>query len=202
MEIQWPCELSQETTESLTSIARKVDTFSRKPSSTTNGGIIYLVKGIATVTFSGEGTNTMNAGIFGQGFWLGGAIISQTVRYKATIEALEPLEMLLFPQNKIEELCKTNPEIYKWLYHSTHKAQQAWVRAQISTLYDKETRIVSSLLEIAKYIPNIKGSFQKIHASQRQLSLITGISRPRLNETLKALETANEISLNAASFTY
>ncbi|WP_052772078.1 Crp/Fnr family transcriptional regulator [Vibrio mexicanus] len=122
-------------------------------------------------------------------------MIGQSVRYKATIEELEPIEMLIFPQAKIEELAKINPEIYKWLYHSTHKTQQAWIRAQISTLYDKETRIVSSLLEIAKYIPNIKGSFQKIHASQRQLSLITGISRPRLNETLKELEVSKEISL-------
>jgi DNA-binding GntR family transcriptional regulator len=39
----------------------------------------------------------------------------------------------------------------------------------------------------------------KIDISQKQLSQITGISRPRLNEVLKQLEAVGEISLERGS---
>ena len=118
---------------------------------------------------------------------------------KATIDEIYPTIIICFPKEKIDRLAATNDEVYKWLYHCTLDVQKCWLQAQLCSLYDRECRIVFSLLDISKRLPSVKGSLLKIDISQKQLSQITGISRPRLNEVLKQLEAVGEISLERGS---
>lgn len=164
-----------------------------------SGGVTYLKKGIIAITFGNENTNTMNSGIYGEGSWLGSSMINQSVHLHASIEELEPVEVIYFPKERIDALAATDPFVYKWLYHCSVKAQQQWLFAQITSLHDRQTRVVFTLLEIARLMKTVKGSFIKVSASQKQLSAITGISRPRLNEVLKMLESSGEISIERGS---
>ncbi|RJX67133.1 Crp/Fnr family transcriptional regulator [Vibrio sinensis] len=161
--------------------------------------VMYIKKGIACIAFGCDSANTMNSGIFGEGSWLGSLMIHQPLSIHATIEELEPVEAICFPKDKIDILAKQDPMIYKWLYHATVKTQQQWLLAQVTSLHDRHTRVVFSLLEIARLTKQVQGSYTKVNASQKQLSTITGISRPRLNETLKMLELCNEISIERGS---
>ncbi|WP_159737053.1 Crp/Fnr family transcriptional regulator [Vibrio atypicus] len=159
-------------------------------------GILYIKSGIACITFGSEQTNSMNSGIFGSGTWLGSNMISHNIRLHATIEQLEPIELIFFHKDKVEALCLQDPFVYKWLYHCSLSTQQQWLMAQVVSLYDREVRVIFALLEIARLTKQIQGSMLKVHTSQKQLSIIVGISRPRLNEVLKMLEINKEIIIN------
>ncbi len=176
--------------------ATRINHFGRPATtSRTTPGITYVNRGIACINFGADQTNTMNSGIYGKGSWLGSSMIGQSFKVHATIEELEPVEAIFFPKDKIDQVAEKDPLVYKFLYHSSIESQQAWLRAQIVSLHNRETRVVYSLLEVARHTSQIQGSIISVNASQKQLSSITGISRPRLNEVLKMLESNNEISV-------
>lgn len=122
-------------------------------------------------------------------------MINQSFKVHATIEELEPVEVIFFPKDKIDQIAGKDPLVYKFLYHSSLESQQAWLKAQIVSLHNRETRVVYALLEVSRHTSQIQGSIVSVNASQKQLSSITGISRPRLNEVLKMLESNGEISV-------
>ncbi len=168
-------------------------------SRTNEGGVYYVSQGILSISFTSENTNSMNATLISSNTWMGGGIMNSGLLLKATIDEIYPTIIICFPKEKIDRLAATNDEVYKWLYHCTLDVQKCWLQAQLCSLYDRECRIVFSLLDISKRLPSVKGSLLKIDISQKQLSQITGISRPRLNEVLKQLETVGEISLERGS---
>tara|TARA_Y100001956_G_scaffold80665_1_gene96328 strand:+ start:2053 stop:2736 length:684 start_codon:yes stop_codon:yes gene_type:complete len=193
----WPCELPEETKRSIVLSAIKLNQLPQTTHSTEHiAGIVYVKSGIACITFGSDQTNTMNSGIYGSGTWLGGSMINHDLKLHATIEEIEPISIIYFPKDKIDHLAQQDPFIYKWLYNCSLSTQKQWLMAQVVSLYDRETRVVYTLLEIAKHTKQIQGSKTKLHASQKQLSIITGISRPRLNEVLKNLESNQEISVS------
>lgn len=198
--IIWPCELPSETKEAIVLSAIRVNQFGTSlPSSRQTSGVTYINKGIASISFGSEQTNTMNAGVYGKGSWLGGSIINQSFKLHATIEEIEPVEAIFFPKDRIDQLAEKDTNIYKWLYHSSLDTQQQWLLAQVVSLHDRETRVVFALLQIARYTSQIKGSLTAVNASQKLLSSVTGISRPRLNEVLKMLESSGEVSVSRGS---
>lgn len=198
--IIWPCELSNETKEAIVLCAVRINQFGTKlNSSRSSSGVTYINKGIACISFGSDQTNTMNAGVYGKGSWLGSSVINQSFKLHATIEEIEPLEAIFFPKDRIDQLAEKDPSIYKWLYYSSLNTQQPWLLAQIVSLHDRVTRVVYALLEIARYTSQIKGSLTSVNASQKLLSNVTGISRPRLNEVLKMLESVGEVSVSRGS---
>lgn len=200
-DIEWPCELSAEIKALLLECAIEVNGVpKRNPNSRAQqGGVFYVTQGIMSVTFSADKTNTMNAGLVGSGMWFGGTVMSSDISFNATLDEILPISFLYFPKEKVDKLAQANHEVYKWLYYSTVEVQKDWIQAQICSLYDRESRVVFSLLQIAQRLPSVQGSLIKIDISQKQLSQITGISRPRLNEVLKALEAQGEVSLERGS---
>lgn len=195
--IKWPCELPNETKEAIILNAIKIQSIGNTAGQGGNlKGLLYIKKGIAGIGFGSEQTNTMNSGIFGTGDWLGGSIMNSNIRVHVHIEQFEPLEIIFFAKEKLDILAAKDPHIFQFLYHASLKTQNKWLLAQAVSLYKREARVVFSLLELTKHSKQIKGSLTALHASQKQLSLITGISRPRLNEVLKMLETTGEISVS------
>ncbi|MBW3698098.1 Crp/Fnr family transcriptional regulator [Vibrio sp. T187] len=199
--IQWPCELSDFLKQKLLECAIEFHGIPDRALSArvTQGGVFYITKGIMSVSFSAENTNSMNASLLGSGTWFGGSIMSASMSFNATVDELLPVSFIYFPKDKIDKLALSNNEVYKWLYFSVLEVQQDWLKSQLCSLYDRESRIVFSLLQIAKRLPSVQGSLVKIDISQKQLSQITGISRPRLNEVLKELEAQKELSLERGS---
>lgn len=195
--IIWPCQLPASTKEAIVLCAIRANQLGANTGSTRPiPGITYINSGIACISFGAEQTNSMNSGVYGKGSWLGGSMINQSFKLHTTIEELEPVDVIFFPKDKIELLAERDPHVYKLLYFCSLDSQQQWLTAQIVSLYNRETRVVFALLEVARHTTQIKGSVLSVNASQKQLSNITGISRPRLNEVLKMLETNGEISVS------
>ncbi|MDN3616972.1 MAG: Crp/Fnr family transcriptional regulator [Vibrio gallaecicus] len=200
-DIQWPCNLSQALKDELLLSAITVHGLSDRNQFKRSSvdGVFYIVQGIMSISFASENTNTMNATLLSANTWAGGGVIYNSLSLNATIDEILPCTILYFPKEKIDRLASTNDEVFRWLYHCTLDLQKNWLQSQLCSLYDRESRIVFSLLDLAKRLPAVQGSLIKIDISQKQLSQITGISRPRLNEVLKSLEAANEISLERGS---
>ncbi|WP_117234018.1 Crp/Fnr family transcriptional regulator [Vibrio maerlii] len=190
--IQWPCPLSEDTKQALIDIAQTTDSLSHP----NEQGVFYVLHGIAFVHFSPETVvNTMNSAVIRRGIWVGSPEQNKRIQVHSHVEEVSPLQLVFFPHDKLNKLCEVNLEVYKFLYHSREAMTSSWLTSQLVTLFDKETRIVYTLTELAEYAQNIQGSVIRLELSQKQLSTITGISRPRLNEVLKNLESANELSL-------
>ncbi|USD67135.1 helix-turn-helix domain-containing protein [Vibrio sp. SCSIO 43136] len=198
-DIQWPCDLDKNTQQQLTDIAIPISGLSQikhsAPPTRKGRGVFYVAKGLISVSFAADGPQSMSGGLLGEGLWLGGSLMMTQMLINANIEEVKPTELLYFPKEKIEKLAETNPFIYKWLYFSAGQVQQSWLQSQVASLHDKETRIIATLLSILDKSQSIRGAVPHINISQKQLSTITGISRPRLNEVLKKLEGENKISL-------
>ncbi len=194
--ILWPCELSRNLKESLLSIAQPTDNL-------LNGheqGLFYVVQGLAFAHFAPETiVNTMNSAVIRKGIWIGSSQQNKRIHVHSHIEEVNPLTLLYFPKDKISKLCDVNPETYKFLYHTRDTISSTWLTSQLVSLFDKETRIVFALTQLAEHSQSIQGSVIRLELSQKQLSIITGISRPRLNEVLKSLEQSNEVSLERGS---
>ena len=62
------------------------------------------------------------------------------------------------------------------------------MQAYLTSIHEKEQKTVYVLLELAARQNTDVNDVARIDVSQSQLSSITGISRPRLNEVLKNLE--------------
>ncbi|WP_061017211.1 Crp/Fnr family transcriptional regulator [Vibrio splendidus] len=190
-QIQWPCELSADLIESLIDIAvlktgvhsiEITQKFQNLP------GVFYILSGSAGICFSTENMKSLSGGIIGRGDWIGALSIHADYKLFAVAEEVEPITMVLFPANKILELAERKCMVYKWLLHSGTKAQSIWMQAYLSSIHEKEQKTIYVLLELAARQTNIAGATVSINISQTQLSTITGISRPRLNEVLKGIE--------------
>ncbi|TMX62315.1 hypothetical protein DA097_15215 [Vibrio rotiferianus] len=204
-DIAWPCELPTALKTELLDIAIPVGSITQHINnvrlSKSPKGIIYLASGIICSSFNVEGTNSMNATIFGPTSWLGASQLKLPININANIDELERTECILFPRDKIESISERNPLTYKWLYYSSSKSNICWIKSQHASLFDKYTRVAFCLSEISTQLPTIVGCNKTIKLSQKSLSNITGISRPRLNEVLKMLEEKGLISLNRESVT-
>ena len=190
-QIQWPCDLPQDFIDSLLEIAvlktgihslEITKKFQNLP------GVFYILKGSAGICFSTENMKSLSGGVIGRGDWMGALSIHADYNLFAVAEEVEPITMVLFPESKVLELAERKCMVYKWLLHCGTKAQSIWMQAYLSSIHEKEQKTIYVLLELAARQNNIAGEFVSINISQTQLSTITGISRPRLNEVLKGIE--------------
>ncbi|OCH63157.1 Crp/Fnr family transcriptional regulator [Vibrio splendidus] len=190
-QIQWPCELSADLIESLLDIAvfkSGVDSFEITKKFQNLPGVFYILSGSAGICFSTENMKSLSGGVIGRGDWMGALSIHADYNLFAVAEEVEPITMVLFPASKVLELAERKCMVYKWLLHCGTKAQSIWMQAYLSSIHEKEQKTIYVLLELAARQTNIAGATVSINISQIQLSSITGISRPRLNEVLKGIE--------------
>ncbi|MGF1756399.1 Crp/Fnr family transcriptional regulator [Photobacterium sagamiensis] len=195
-QIQWPCEISHSLKTQLveiSSIIHGVDKFICTRQMASVPAVYYVQEGVASFRLCSEGIKGVNSLLIGPGDWIGGSAIAQDMKLFVSVEEIESMSLVSFPKEKIFKLAQSNNEVYKWLYYCAMEIQKILLQAQISSLYDREIRTVYALLDIANRVKSVKGSMSTIKISQHQLSLITGISRPRVNEVLKSLEKKGEI---------
>lgn len=190
-QIQWPCELSADLIESLMDIAvlkTGVDSFEITKKFQRFPGVFYILSGSAGICFSTENMKSLSGGVIGRGDWVGALSIHADYNLFAVAEEVEPITMVLFPAVKVLELAERKCMVFKWLLHCGTKTQSIWMQAYLSSIHEKEQKTIYVLLELAARQINIAGAAVSINISQTQLSTITGISRPRLNEVLKGIE--------------
>ncbi|OED89034.1 Crp/Fnr family transcriptional regulator [Vibrio crassostreae] len=190
-QIQWPCELPQELIDSLIEIAvfkTSVHSLEITQKFQNLPGVFYILSGSAGICFSTENMKSISGGVIGRGDWIGALSVHADYNLFAVAEEVEPITMVLFPAEKVLALAEEQCMVFKWLQHSGTRAQSIWMQAYLSSIHEKEQKTIYVLLELAARQNNIAGATVSINISQTQLSTITGISRPRLNEVLKGIE--------------
>lgn len=201
-DIQWPAPLSESLKQKLLNIAFYGNDFKPKipvNNKTKNPGVYYFISGLATFSYSTPNMKNIRGCVFGRGDWLGANSLYNERGLYLVPEEIEKVSFLYFPKERINKLIESTPEVYQWLFYCVGNAQPKIMQSQLTAMHDKTSRIVYTLLELARYTPLLLGSSSFIRISQQQLSTVTGLSRPRINEVLKSLEKLGQISLQRGS---
>ncbi|MGB5443985.1 MAG: Crp/Fnr family transcriptional regulator [Psychromonas sp.] len=188
----WPCPLSNHLKVQLLAIAQSEKGAQRMIK---NSGLCYIKSGLACLYYASEQMNNTLGYVIGSGDWIGASTLMKKNKLFLLSAELEPIEYLFFPTEKILRIAKAEMEIYKLLYHCMIHMQPIYLQSQLTSLHDKETRVVYMLLCLAQKKQTVNGAKTVINITQEQLCLATGISRPRINEVLKKFEKHQEIAI-------
>jgi len=197
-DIIWPCELSSSLKESLLSIGsvkHGITSLGGTPMQPYSNDICYLFEGIAILNSYSSDTSTTIGGVIGPQSWFGVGGMDELSRPDFSSEEVAPVVLIAFPHKLLLKLAEEESEVYKFLFHIAQSLLKKWTQAAVTSIHNKEMRIVFALLELLVLQPKKGGEFPGIKISQQQFSFLSGISRPRVNEVLKALETAEEIEI-------
>jgi CRP-like cAMP-binding protein len=189
-QIAWPCELSSETKLQLTAISRSVN--SNNANLPANhwlmDGVYYLRQGMLTVTLTSDSDKQYVSTVIAKGDWFGVLAIERSEPMVVATVEVAPSSYWFFPAASIDKLAKGNAEIYKWLYFAACQFQPRLLGAMMSEHHSRRTRVVYVLLELSARQTTISGALPQLKVSQQKLSEICCLTRPRLNEVLKALQ--------------
>lgn len=151
-------------------------------------GVFYVLSGSSGLCITTPDMNSSIGGVIGKGDWIGAHAIGSTEEIFFTTEEIDPLTMLFFSKSSILNLAEQEPIIYKWLYSCAQLEQKLWLQILLSSIHDKTFRVAYLLIEFARRSDVVQGALICINISQYQLSLLSRISRARLNEVLKKFE--------------
>ncbi|NQZ81352.1 MAG: Crp/Fnr family transcriptional regulator [Colwellia sp.] len=201
-DIVWPCELSTSLKKNLLSIASlkfEITPLGGSPKNPFSGDICYLFEGIAVLCTSTPNTSTTVGGVIGPQDWFGVGGLDESFRPIYTTEEVVPVVLMAFPNKLLLKLAEQDNEVFKFLFYIAQKLLKKWTQTAATVIHDKEMRIVYYLLELRVLHPKKDDVIPIIKISQQQLSFLSGISRPRVNEVLKELEVAEEIEIARGS---
>ena len=201
-DIVWPCELSSSLKKNLLSIAslkHEISPLGGSPKNPFSSDICYLFEGIAILNTSTLETSTTVGGVIGPQNWIGVGGMDESSRPVYTTEEITPVVLMAFPYKLILKLAEQDSEVFKFLFYIAQKLLKKWTQTAATVIHDKEMRIVYYLLELRVLHPKKDDVIPRIKISQQQLSFLSGISRPRVNEVLKELEIAEEIEIARGS---
>ncbi|MCJ8293323.1 MAG: Crp/Fnr family transcriptional regulator [Colwellia sp.] len=201
-DIVWPCELSASLKKNLLSIAslkHEITPLGGSPKHPFSDDICYLFEGVAVLCTSTLNPSTTVGGVIGPKDWFGVGGIDESSRPIYTTEEVVPVVLMAFPNKLLLKLAEQDSEVFKFLFYIAQKLLKKWTQAAATVIHDKEMRIVYYLLELRVLHPKKGDVIPSIKISQQQLSFLSGISRPRVNEVLKALEVAEEIEIARGS---
>ncbi|GAB5992028.1 Crp/Fnr family transcriptional regulator [Aeromonas enteropelogenes] len=194
IDIKWPCELHEKTKFHLIEIAHPIRA---NQLTVAFPGLIYIHSGSIACFSSNIHLNNSIALIFSKGDWGGTqTICSDGYAPSIYFEELTPSKIFSFPKKKIENILDDNMEIYKFLFYISQKVNRFSLQLGSNFLHDIIARTVYVLLCLCSQDRMAGSKKYNIKITQQKLSELIGISRPRLNETLKALESTGDIILS------
>ena len=192
----WPCALSDNLKQQLLNIAQPCQGI---PNIQKHRGLYYIGTGLFIIHYATQHMNNNLGYAVGADDWIGASKIVCSDRFFLQAIELEPVESLFFPHHKISKLAEINHEVYKLLYFCLANVQPVHLQGQLTAMQDKEVRVVYTLFSLAQKKISIEGARISLKITQEQLSLVTGLSRPRINEILKKIEKSQEISITRGS---
>ncbi|WP_144210756.1 Crp/Fnr family transcriptional regulator [Shewanella donghaensis] len=197
-QIIWPCDLSEASKADIMDIAVKVDGVDKYKTLLDDDykrGLFYCVHGLGTFATTSLDNRPLASFIFGKGMWVGAVAIEIFPKINLYTCELEPLTSYFFSKKELNELAKSNGEIYKLLYSIMRNNTPKLVQGMHLSFYGIEERIMYFLLELARSKGIVDTSVIELKITQQQLSEIANVSRPRVNEILNKLAGLGYISL-------
>ncbi|MEZ8101119.1 Crp/Fnr family transcriptional regulator [Vibrio bivalvicida] len=204
-DIVWPTNISENLKARLIEIAIPIDSieqFKLNPDYWSVEGLYYIQSGLMTVGYTAEDLNTTISAILGPHDWIGANTLFSEKELLFRSFTLTPVKMLFFPRAKMEILVSQEPEIYKLLFHILRHISPHWIKSALVCMHERRRRLAFSILMIFTKQNEYEGTTNpELLVSQQQLSSIVGISRPRVNETLKEFEELGFISVQRGRIT-
>jgi hypothetical protein len=197
--IDWPCELPLQTKLDLLAISKE-KTFIRDVQTAFgkkwNRGVIYFFDGLASYSLISAEMKPLIGCVLGHNSWIGGLQTFNFPKFILHAEEIEPLSAIYFPKQKMEELAQKDPIIYKFLYSLVQLNQPKHWQAIVISHYPIEIRLIYALIELLAHKRNIVGEIPHIKITHQKVSNLTGLSRPRISEVFKQLQSEELISLS------
>ena len=197
-QIIWPCELSETSKADIIDIAVEIDgidKYSTLLDDDYKRGLFYCVHGLGTFATTSSDNRPLASFIFGKSMWVGAVAIDISPKINLYTCELEPLKSYFFPKRELNELAKSNGEIYKLLYSIMRQNTPKLVLGMHLSFYGIEERIIYFLLELVRSKGVADAPIVELKITQQQLSEIANVSRPRVNEVLNKLAGLRYIAL-------
>ena len=196
--INWPVDLSTSLIEQLAAIAQvktELTTKELDDSGIAHQGISFILQGTATICMQTPQLKTVNNIVMGKGDWFGSYDIEEASYTPFFLTQIDKLTLIHFKNTHLQRIANNNIEIYKWFHALSFSAKAKWLQSQLIMTENILCRVAYLLIEIIAHQKQLQGELPKILLSQQQISRITGISRPRVNEAIKQLERNNLLYL-------
>jgi CRP-like cAMP-binding protein len=191
-DIVWPIAISESLKHKMLSISQTIDNVKAFEVSTDYwhvNGLFYINKGLFTVGYTAEDLNVTVSAIVGAQDWLGiNSLFDDGERVVHSVKLAET-ELIYFPRDKLEALSQQEPSLFELFYYLSKSATRVLIRSCLVCLHERDKRIAYTLARAYNKLIAIDGKAEPVlQISQQQLSNIVGVSRPRVNETLKEFE--------------
>ncbi|MDR9828107.1 helix-turn-helix domain-containing protein [Vibrio sp. FNV 38] len=202
--ISWPCTLSSPIKQKLLAIStplKNTATLSQfamnattKPDDVNHHGLAYISEGIFALCFDHERVQTLNSVVISKDTWIDSQMLTVALQMGALFEEVEPIKFLWFREEQLLTLCEQHHECYKLMHFYKLQFRQQWLRSQYISQHLRSVRVAYLLHELATHTSTVLGAKPLLLLSQDQLAIMTGLSRPRVNEVLKVFNQEGIIS--------
>ncbi|GAA4502524.1 Crp/Fnr family transcriptional regulator [Pseudaeromonas paramecii] len=185
----WPGDIATSLQQALLAIARPVDLLQQYNRLNPPPGIFYLEQGAVLLAIP-DGQMKRSIGMaLGPGDWWGFHAFNPEVHQLFSLmEVLLPPVAWLLPKAEVEGLGRQQPEVYKWLFAIALQQHGVRLQLNLNSWHSLPQRVAYLLLHLGDRCGQDLPEGLQLPISQQQLSLLAGISRPRLNEVLKQFE--------------
>ena len=159
---------------------------------------LVIYKGAVRVYRTASDHETITLALLGKGDIVGELGLLDGGKRSATIEAIEPVELLEIHHDDFIEFLKAHPtvavEVVKLLVRRLRATSQLTEEIHTAKL---TTRTLNTLQNLSRLHDNTR----TVTISQEELARIIGASRPRVTEALQDLERSGKISRKWRSIT-
>jgi len=157
-------------------------------------GVAFVTQGKFSISIPQQNMSVLYSYIVEECSWFGGLTLMQLPHPFLLIDEIEPVKLLFISKSKVIQLADANPFIYKWLLNMAAENIPQWFQAPLIAFSSKYLRTLYCLVTLLPI--NVKEiSSIELNITQQELSNICGLSRPRVNEVLRNLETQNIVEL-------
>lgn len=186
---RWPGDIPTSVQQALLAIARPVDLQQQQNRLHHPPGIFYLEQGAVLLTVP-DGQMKRSIGMaLGPGDWWGiHAFDPEVHQLFSLMEVLLPPVTWLLPTAEVERQGRQQPEVYKWLFAIALQQHGVRMQLHLNSWHGLPQRVAYLLLHLGNRCGQDLPEGLQLPINQQQLSLLAGISRPRLNEVLKQFE--------------
>lgn len=196
--INWPTKLSSSLIKQLNEIAvvkSEMSLNELESSELAQQGISFVLDGLVAICLQTPNLKTVNNIVMGKGDWFGNYDSEDANHTPFIITEVEKVTFVYFENKKLSILVERNLEVYKWFHSLFFTAKDKWLQSQLIMSENILIRVTYLLIELCVHQKYIQGETPKITISQQHISQITGITRQRVNETIKQLEKTGLLRL-------
>ncbi|NKF49879.1 Crp/Fnr family transcriptional regulator [Shewanella sp. WXL01] len=215
-EINWPCKMDSNVQQKLLEASQPyqgIDVLNKMFDDPTFRGLLYCTKGISTMSNTRLDGQLLVSLVVGKGDWAGvnriddGLALTPVKTALASLKAniavneVQDSEFLYIPEKAIVELMQQDSSVYQFLFYLAKRMTNKLMQSSHISFFKPESKVIFYLTEMMRKVETPAGVKPSLSITQQLLSEIINVSRPRTNETLKALVNEGLIAIDRGRIT-